>query len=115
MSEITRVPLQPVGKGSLTRIWIGVILALLIGATAMERSTIKAGINGANGLTLLAAFIVSGLVCLVASLIAAMIWGGVAALASLVLSGLWHWAMWKIVMTNIQALIDRKLANRNGA
>lgn len=34
MSEITRVPLQPVGKGSLTRIWIGVILALLIGATA---------------------------------------------------------------------------------
>lgn len=33
MSEITRVPLQPVGKGSLTRIWIGVILALLIGAT----------------------------------------------------------------------------------
>jgi FKBP-type peptidyl-prolyl cis-trans isomerase FkpA len=34
MSEITRVPLQPVGKGSLTRIWIGVIVALLIGATA---------------------------------------------------------------------------------
>jgi len=33
MSEITRVPLQPVGKGSLTRIWIGVILALLLGAT----------------------------------------------------------------------------------
>jgi FKBP-type peptidyl-prolyl cis-trans isomerase FkpA len=35
MSDITRVPLAPVGKGSLTRIWIGVILALLIGtATA---------------------------------------------------------------------------------
>ena len=34
MSEITRVPLQPVGKGSLTRIWIGVILALLIAASA---------------------------------------------------------------------------------
>jgi FKBP-type peptidyl-prolyl cis-trans isomerase FkpA len=34
MSEITRVPLPPVGKGSLTRIWIGVILALLIGASA---------------------------------------------------------------------------------
>ncbi len=35
MSEITRVPLQPVAKGSLTRIWFGVILALLIGgATA---------------------------------------------------------------------------------
>lgn len=34
MSEITRVPLQPIGKGSLARIWIGVILALLLGATA---------------------------------------------------------------------------------
>ncbi|MEI6642490.1 MAG: FKBP-type peptidyl-prolyl cis-trans isomerase [Novosphingobium sp.] len=33
MSEITRVPLPPVGKGSLTRIWVGVILALLIGAS----------------------------------------------------------------------------------
>jgi hypothetical protein len=88
---------------------------LLLGATAMERSAIKAGINGANGLAILAAFIVSGLASLVASLIAAMIWGWVAALASLVLSGLWHGAMWKIVMTNIQALIDRKLANRNGA
>ncbi len=51
MSEITRVPLQPVGKGSLTRIWIGVILALLIGATAawavryqgLVVETVKAG------------------------------------------------------------------------
>jgi FKBP-type peptidyl-prolyl cis-trans isomerase FkpA len=34
MSEITRVPLQPIGKGSLTRIWIGVIVALLLAATA---------------------------------------------------------------------------------
>lgn len=35
MSEITRVPLQPVTKGSLTWIWLGVVLALLIGgATA---------------------------------------------------------------------------------
>ena len=51
MSEITRVPLQPVGKGSLTRIWIGVILALLIGATTawavryqgLVVETVKAG------------------------------------------------------------------------
>ncbi|MFM9937640.1 MAG: FKBP-type peptidyl-prolyl cis-trans isomerase [Novosphingobium sp.] len=35
MSEITRVPLQPVTKGSLTKIWVGVIALLLIGgATA---------------------------------------------------------------------------------
>ena len=32
MTEITRVPLQPVAKGSLTKLWIGVILAVLVGA-----------------------------------------------------------------------------------
>jgi len=31
MTEITRVPLQPVAKGSLTKLWLGVILAILIG------------------------------------------------------------------------------------
>ncbi len=51
MSEITRVPLQPVAKGSLTKIWLGVIIALLIGGTAawavryqgLVVETIKAG------------------------------------------------------------------------
>jgi FKBP-type peptidyl-prolyl cis-trans isomerase FkpA len=32
MTEITRVPIKPVAKGSLTKIWIGVILAVLVGA-----------------------------------------------------------------------------------
>lgn len=32
MTEITRVPLQPIEKGSLTRLWLAVIVALLIGA-----------------------------------------------------------------------------------
>ena len=32
MAEITRVPLQPVAKGSLTKIWLGVIIAVLLGA-----------------------------------------------------------------------------------
>ena len=31
MTEVTRVPLQPVAKGSLTKLWIGVIVAALIG------------------------------------------------------------------------------------
>ncbi len=31
MSEITRVPLQPVAKGSLTKVWLGVIVAVLVG------------------------------------------------------------------------------------
>lgn len=32
MTEITRVPLQPVAKGTLTKIWLGVIVAVLLGA-----------------------------------------------------------------------------------
>jgi FKBP-type peptidyl-prolyl cis-trans isomerase FkpA len=32
MTEITRVPIKPVGKGSLAKLWIGVILAVLVGA-----------------------------------------------------------------------------------
>ena len=32
MTEITRVPLQPVAKGSLVKIWIGVAIAILLGA-----------------------------------------------------------------------------------
>jgi len=32
MTEITRVPIQPVAKGSLTKLWIGVILAIAVGA-----------------------------------------------------------------------------------
>ncbi len=31
MTEITRVPLKPVAKGSLTKLWIGVALAVLLG------------------------------------------------------------------------------------
>jgi len=32
MSEITRVPLQPVAKGSVGKIWLGVVLAVLVGS-----------------------------------------------------------------------------------
>lgn len=32
MAEITRVPLQPIEKGSLTKLWLAVIIAILIGA-----------------------------------------------------------------------------------
>jgi len=32
MTEVTRVPIRPVAKGSLTKLWIGVILAVLVGA-----------------------------------------------------------------------------------
>lgn len=94
--------------------------AILLVATAMERSAIKNRINGANGLTLLAAFIVSGLGSLLVSLIAAWLWGWLAGLASLAISGLWHWTMWNLVMRNVQRLVDKTLGktavpNRNGA
>ena len=32
MTEITRVPLQPIKKGSLTKLWLGIIVAVLLGA-----------------------------------------------------------------------------------
>lgn len=32
MTEITRVPIQPIAKGSLAKIWLGVIVAVLLGA-----------------------------------------------------------------------------------
>lgn len=32
MTEITRVPLQPIAKGSLFKLWLGVIVAVLLGA-----------------------------------------------------------------------------------
>ncbi len=34
MAEVTRVPLQPIAKGSLTKLWLGVLIAILIGAGA---------------------------------------------------------------------------------
>ncbi len=32
MTEITRVPLQPIARGSLTKLWVGIALALLVAA-----------------------------------------------------------------------------------
>jgi len=34
MSEVTRVPLQPIGKGILGKLWLGVIVAILLAAGA---------------------------------------------------------------------------------
>lgn len=32
MAEVTRVPLQPIAKGSLTKLWLGVLAAVLVAA-----------------------------------------------------------------------------------
>jgi len=34
MTEITRVPLQPIAKGSLTKLWLGIAVVALLGAGA---------------------------------------------------------------------------------
>lgn len=31
MTEVTRVPIQPIAKGSLTKLWLGVLVAILLG------------------------------------------------------------------------------------
>lgn len=33
MTEITRVPLQPLSKGSVSKIWLGTLVAVLVGGT----------------------------------------------------------------------------------
>jgi FKBP-type peptidyl-prolyl cis-trans isomerase FkpA len=32
MIEVTRVPIRPIAKGSLTKLWLGIIVAILVGA-----------------------------------------------------------------------------------
>lgn len=44
MAEVTRVPLQPIAKGSLTKLWLGVIVAVLIGA-GIAWAAVPAGIK----------------------------------------------------------------------
>ena len=44
MAEITRVPLQPIAKGSLTKLWLGVIIAVLAGL-AIAWSAAPKGVN----------------------------------------------------------------------
>ena len=41
MTEVTRVPIQPIAKGSLTKIWVGVIIAVLLGAGLAWAATPK--------------------------------------------------------------------------
>jgi len=44
MSEITRVPLQPIAKGSLTKLWLGVIAVILVGA-AIACAVVPKGVS----------------------------------------------------------------------
>ena len=44
MAEVTQVPLQPVRKGSLAKLWIGVVLAIVLGA-GLAWLTVPAGVK----------------------------------------------------------------------
>lgn len=41
MAEVTRVPLQPIGKGILGKLWLGVIVAILLAAGAAWATAYK--------------------------------------------------------------------------
>lgn len=44
MTEITRVPLHPIAKGSLTKLWLGVVAVILIGA-GIAYAAMPAGVS----------------------------------------------------------------------
>jgi FKBP-type peptidyl-prolyl cis-trans isomerase FkpA len=44
MTEITRVPLQPIGKGSIGKLWLGILAAVVLGA-GLAWATIPASVK----------------------------------------------------------------------
>ncbi len=82
-------------------------LVVLLGAAAMERAAILGRINGANGLTILVALIVSAAASPVVSLLAGWIGGWSALLAVIAGSALYHWAMAKLLLGGLQAIASR--------
>ncbi|MBP2310191.1 hypothetical protein GBZ48_22570 [Azospirillum melinis] len=82
-------------------------LVLLLGAAAMERAAILGRINGANGLTILVALVVSAAASLVVAVLAGWIGGWSALLAVLAGSALYHWGMAKLLLGGLQAIASR--------
>lgn len=78
---------------------------LLTIAHRMEAGAIRQRINGANGLTLLAAFITSATATIPLAAIAWWVQGAISAAATLLLSALWHLAAWRISLRRLQNLI----------
>lgn len=82
-------------------------VAVLSLAFFMERSAILGGINGANGLTILVAFIVSAIATIPVAAITWWVQGSLAALAVIVISFFWHLGAWRYAMASFETLIAR--------
>jgi hypothetical protein len=78
---------------------------LLAIAYRMEASAIRQRINGANGLTLLAAFITSATATIPLAAIAWWVNGAMTAAATLLVSALWHLAAWRLTLRRLHDLI----------
>ncbi|PWC38961.1 hypothetical protein [Azospirillum sp. TSO35-2] len=86
-------------------------LVVLLGAAAMERAAILGRINGANGLVILVALMVSAAASVIVALLAGWIDGWSTLLAVLAGSALYHWAMVKLLLGGLQALASRIAAS----
>jgi|GEM_PF-1682679 len=78
---------------------------LLTIAHRMEAGAIRQRVSGANGLTLLAAFITSATATLPLAAIAGWVQGMLAAAATLLVSAVWHLVAWRISLHRLQNLI----------
>ena len=78
---------------------------LLTIAYRMEASAIRQRINGAGGLTLLAAFITSATATIPLTAIAWWVDGAMTAAATLLVSALWHLAAWRLTLRRLHDLI----------
>lgn len=81
--------------------------ALIFLAFRMERSAILGGINGANGLTILVAFLLSAMATLPVAAVTWWMQAILAALLVILISVLWHFGAWRYAMASLQSLADR--------
>lgn len=84
---------------------------LLIGiGYGMDAGAIRAQVNGANGLPLLAALVVSAVGSVGVALVGGWFWGVKTALVVLLASVLWHWGALRLAVWALQRKASRSKA-----
>lgn len=91
----------------LLALYLVLSLAILMIAWAMERAAILQRINGANGLTLVAAVVLSFAASLPVALIGGYLAGWTLLPVLLAASGLWHWGMLRLLAAWLQRIATR--------